>query len=74
MGNIIDYLKEYSGKTFKQHPFTAVDALLLSQISYMKLENIVPADGFADGFSGAFFSYKLHGLSVCRYGLGLVQY
>lgn len=48
MGNIIDYLKEYSGKTFKQHPFTAVDALLLSQISYMKLENIVPADGFAD--------------------------
>lgn len=46
MGNIIDYLKEYSGKTFRQHPFTAVDALLLSQISYMKLEGIVPAGGF----------------------------
>lgn len=35
MGNIIDYVKEYGGFTFKEMAFSEVDSLVLSQLSYM---------------------------------------
>lgn len=42
MGNIIDYVKEYGDKTFKEHPFNEVDALVLSQFVYFKWEHVIP--------------------------------
>ena len=40
------YLSEYSNKSFKEHPFSVVDALVLCQLVYLKLDGIVPSDGF----------------------------
>lgn len=42
----MNYLTEYADISFSQHPFTAVDALVLCQLSYPKIDRIVPADGF----------------------------
>ncbi|MCQ2546224.1 MAG: DUF2974 domain-containing protein [Clostridia bacterium] len=42
----MNYLTEYADTDFRQHPFTAVDALVLCQLSYPKIDRIVPADGF----------------------------
>lgn len=44
--NLMNYLTEYADTDFRQHPFTAVDALVLCQLSYPKIDRIVPADGF----------------------------
>lgn len=42
MGNIISYLEEFGHLTFKDMPFNEVDALILSQFSYLKFEGLVP--------------------------------
>lgn len=42
MGTIIDYLKEYGDYTFKEKPLNEVDSLVLSQLSYLKFDGIVP--------------------------------
>ncbi len=42
MKNIIDYIREYKDITFKEHPFNEVDALVLSQFSYLKWEHVIP--------------------------------
>lgn len=42
MGNIISYLEEYGEYTFKNLPFNEVDALVLSQFSYLKLDGLIP--------------------------------
>ena len=42
MNNIIDYIREYKDITFKEHPFNEVDALVLSQFSYLKWEHVIP--------------------------------
>lgn len=42
MGNIISYLEEYGHQSFKEMPFNEVDALILSQFSYLKLDGLVP--------------------------------
>ncbi|MBN1774930.1 MAG: DUF2974 domain-containing protein [Clostridiales bacterium] len=42
MGNIIDYVKTEM-RTFAQKPFCAVDSLVLSQISYLDMEDLVPS-------------------------------
>lgn len=46
--NIIDYIGRYGGATFEEKPFGTVDALILSQFSYFKLDEIVPFDGSYD--------------------------
>jgi len=48
--NIIDYVKSCGDKTFDEMPFNRVDALVLSQFSYFKLDGFVPGVGtFEDG-------------------------
>lgn len=42
MGNIVSYLEEFGHLTFKDMPFNEVDALVLSQFSYLKFEGLVP--------------------------------
>lgn len=42
MGNIISYLEEYGHFTFKELPFNEVDALVLSQFSYLKFDGLIP--------------------------------
>ena len=45
MANIIDYIKEYGDLDFSQKEFNSVDGLILSQFSYLKLDEIVPGVG-----------------------------
>ncbi len=45
MKNIIDYIKEYADLTFSEKEFNKVDALILSQFSYLKLDGFVPGVG-----------------------------
>lgn len=40
--NLMRYLLEYKDKSFREAPFSEVDALLLSQLSYLKLDGVVP--------------------------------
>lgn len=42
MGTMIDYVKKYSAYTFSEMPFNEVDALVLSQFSYMKWDGCIP--------------------------------
>ncbi len=42
MGNIISYLGEFGHLSFEELPFNEVDALILSQFAYLKLEGLVP--------------------------------
>lgn len=42
MGNIITYLEKFGHLTFKEMPFNEVDALVLSQFSYLKFDGLVP--------------------------------
>ena len=44
--NLVQYLKEYGAKSFREAPFSEVDALVFAQLSYLKMKGIVP------GFSG----------------------
>ncbi|MCR5672547.1 MAG: DUF2974 domain-containing protein [Lachnospiraceae bacterium] len=45
MGNIIDYIEKYGAASFEEKPFNKVDALILSQFSYLKLGGKVPGIG-----------------------------
>ena len=45
MSNIIDYIAKYGGLKFEEKPFNKVDALILSQFSYLKLGGKVPSVG-----------------------------
>lgn len=42
MGNIISYLRWRGDFTFRQMPFNEVDNLILSELAYLKLQDIVP--------------------------------
>ena len=42
MCNLIGYVKEYGNESFKERPFGAVDALVLSQLSYLHWNYVVP--------------------------------
>lgn len=41
-GTLIDYLKEYGGRTWEEMPMNDVDSLALCQLSYLKFDGIVP--------------------------------
>jgi len=43
MENMIDYLKKYGDISFSVKPLNDVDSLVLSQLSYLKFDNLVPA-------------------------------
>lgn len=45
MKNIIDYIEKYGPVSFEEKPFNKVDALILSQFSYFKLDGKVPQVG-----------------------------
>ncbi len=42
MGTILDYLREYGDYTLEEKPFSDVDSLVISQLSYLKFDGIVP--------------------------------
>ena len=42
MGTVLDYLKGYADSLFSKDPFNDVDALVLSMLSYLPFEDIVP--------------------------------
>ena len=42
MGNIVSYLEEYGHLSFTDLPFNEVDALILSQFSYLKFDGLIP--------------------------------
>lgn len=42
IGTVLDYLKRYADSRFSNDPFNDVDALVLSMLSYLSFENIVP--------------------------------
>lgn len=43
MKNILYYVKKFGNCSFEEFPFNAVDGLILSQISYMNLDHIIPS-------------------------------
>ena len=43
--NITDYVRNFGDKTFDVMPFNRVDALVLSQFAYLKLDGFVPGVG-----------------------------
>lgn len=45
MKSILDYIDEYGHLSFDEKEFGPVDSLILSQFSYLKMENIVPKVG-----------------------------
>ena len=47
---ILDYLEKFGSKTFKRLPFGEVDALILSQFSYLKFDGIVPGPDDVNSF------------------------
>lgn len=42
MGTILDYLREYGDYSLEEKPFCDVDSLVISQLSYLKFDGIVP--------------------------------
>lgn len=42
MKNIIDYIRQFGNLSFHEKPFTDVDSLILSQLTYMDFGGIVP--------------------------------
>ncbi len=45
MGTILDYLREYGDYSLAEKPFCDVDSLVISQLSYLKFDGIVPGPG-----------------------------
>lgn len=45
MGTILDYLREYGDYSLDEKPFGDVDSLVISQLSYLKFDGIVPGPG-----------------------------
>ena len=46
MRNIVSYLEEYGHLSFTELPFNEVDALVLSQFSYLKWKGLVPKPSY----------------------------
>ena len=42
MGNILTYLQWRGDLSWKEHPFNKIDNLVLAELSYLKLDGIVP--------------------------------
>ena len=44
--NIIGFVKRFGDKTFKEMPFNEVDALILSELSYINFDLATPHNRF----------------------------
>ena len=62
MKNILYFLKKYGNKSFDELPFNEIDALLLSQLSYLFFERTVP---------NAYEGYNLKNVMVEKNALNL---
>lgn len=49
MTNIIDYIEKYGNEDFSHKEFNNVDSLIMAQLSYLKMDKIVPLVGANDG-------------------------
>lgn len=47
--NLIAYLRQYGNKSFEELPFSEVDSLILTEMSYFKFDGLVP--GFRHGMA-----------------------
>ena len=45
MSNLLDYLKWRGDISFSQDPFNSIDGMILSCLSYVKLEKVLPKKG-----------------------------
>ena len=43
MKNILYYMKRYGNKSFEEFPLNEVDGLILSQLSYLNLDTLIPS-------------------------------
>ncbi|MDR2900473.1 MAG: DUF2974 domain-containing protein [Treponema sp.] len=64
MANIFDYLEWRGDLTFEQSPFNPVDNLILSRLSYLPLEGIVPGTDSNDSISISETAQKFAGLDL----------
>ncbi|MDE7385109.1 MAG: hypothetical protein K2M84_05060, partial [Anaeroplasmataceae bacterium] len=50
MKNILYYVKKFGNRSFEEFPLNEVDGLILSQISYLNLDSVLPTidDTMAD--------------------------
>lgn len=50
--NITSYVKKFGDRTFDEHPFNDVDALIMAELSYVNWDLLVPSihDGPSNGF------------------------
>lgn len=44
MKNMLDYIKEFGHVSFEERAFSEIDALVLTELEYLPLENVVPSD------------------------------
>ena len=44
MANILDYIKKYKNKTFKEMEFNEIDNVIFSSITYSEFKDIIPSD------------------------------
>lgn len=49
--NLTQYLREFGEKSFREAPFSEVDALVFAQLSYLKMTGIVPGFNRGPGIS-----------------------
>lgn len=63
MANIFDYLDWRGDLTFKQAPFNPVDNLILSRLSYLPFEDIVPGPGSKKSIVLSDAAEKFHALA-----------
>lgn len=60
MDNMIDYLKKYGNVPFSKKPLNDVDSLVLSQLSYLKFDHLVPSVTQNEPF------LSIHDLDACK--------
>ena len=60
MPNLFDYLSWRGDLSFSQSPFNPVDNIILSQLSYLPFNDIVPGHGHKEGISIALASKLFH--------------
>ena len=50
MKNMLDYIKEFGHVSFEERAFSEIDALVLTELEYLPLENVVPSDENGENF------------------------
>ena len=50
MKNMLDYIKGFGHVSFEERAFSEIDALVLTELEYLPLENVVPSDENGENF------------------------